>query len=83
MEIDLTGPYFRFSSPYGVATLERDEWFVSQANGGPCMGTITRFHSNRRQYVAVVANKIARSKTLKGAIACAVELWEKEKADGN
>jgi len=28
--VTVSGPFFAFSSPYGKATLQRDEWFVSK-----------------------------------------------------
>jgi hypothetical protein len=49
MAIEVTGPYIEFSSPFGTATLQRDKWFVSVDDR--CVGTITRFHGNRRRYI--------------------------------
>ena len=45
----ITGPYYTFSTPFGKATLHRDEWFVSM--GEKCLGRIIRFRNNKRRYV--------------------------------
>lgn len=58
---EINGPYLEYSSPYGVATLCRQGWFVSrkldpteQATpiqkilGDKCLGKITRFKNQRR-----------------------------------
>lgn len=45
----ITGPYFKFSTPYGKALLQRDEWFVSMND--KCIGRIIRFRRNKRRYV--------------------------------
>ena len=61
--IELSGPYYKFSSPYGKATLQRDEWFVKRKltksqqktecqkiTGSKSLGRIIKF-KNRRDYV--------------------------------
>jgi hypothetical protein len=80
--IEVSGPFFRFSSPYGIATLERDEWFVSRKlteeelkTASPIakllkstsLGHISKFRGNN-SYVINSLYPIKRFKTLKGAI---------------
>ena len=62
--ITLSGPYYKFSCPYGdQTTLHRDEWYVSKTLskseqkteiqkilGSTCLGSITKFR-NRKDYV--------------------------------
>ena len=61
--VTVSGPFFAFSSPYGKAMLERDEWYVSKKLttkeqktefqkilGETCLGHIIKFKS-RKDYV--------------------------------
>jgi hypothetical protein len=43
--VQVTGPYFAFSSPYGKPTLDRDEWFVN--SNGKCIGRIVKFMGHK------------------------------------
>ena len=60
--VTVSGPFFAFSSPYGRATLQRDEWYVSKKLttkeqkteiekilGATCLGRIIKF-MNRKDY---------------------------------
>jgi hypothetical protein len=63
-EIEVEGPYFDYSSPYGQATLLRDVWYVSRkldpeecatetqrVTFQRCYAQITRFDNQRRYIV--------------------------------
>lgn len=64
--IDVAGPYYKFSNPYGTfVTCRRDEWFVSRVAtdkekneskiiemlGTQSLGRIVRSRRNKRRYV--------------------------------
>jgi len=49
MIVEIAGPYYKFSTPFGEATSHRDEWFVSMND--KCLGRIIRFRRNKRRYV--------------------------------
>jgi hypothetical protein len=61
--VTVSGPFFTFSSPYGIAMLERDVWYVSKTLapkerktefqkilGATCLGSIIKFKGSR-EYV--------------------------------
>ena len=81
--IEISGPYYKFSKPYGTfVTLQRDEWFVSRKlskkelktasecskiTGSRSLGRIIKFR-NRDDYVIDQLYPDKRYKTLKGAV---------------
>jgi hypothetical protein len=79
--IRLSGPYYKFSKPYGTyVTCERDIWFVSKTlnkseiksefqkiTGETCLGSIVKFR-NRQDYIIEQLYPHKAFKTLKGAI---------------
>jgi len=79
----ISGPYYNFSSPYGYATCQRNEWFISRRQLKPekCMtetarilkgnislGMITRFRDQQRRYVIVQNNAVLEFPSLAQAV---------------
>lgn len=80
--IELAGPYYEYSAPYGVVhkTLDRDIWYVKRKltkrqrktefqkiTGESMLGSIVKFR-NRKVYVISQLYPRKDFKTLKGAI---------------
>ena len=86
--IEVNGPYYKFSSPYGKATLERDVWYVSRILtpkelksatefqkifGTRSLGSIVRFRDNKRRYVINQLFPIVDKQSLQQAIDFLIE----------
>jgi len=79
-KIEVNGPYYKFSSPFGKATLPRDEWFVSRLLEpneqiteiqkilkSVCLGNIVKF-KDRKDYCISQLYPSKYFKTLKKAV---------------
>lgn len=64
-DIELSGSFFQFSTPYGKATLERDTWYLSKKLsleeqktkiqkilGSICLGCIVKFRGNKEYVIS-------------------------------
>ena len=82
-DIEISGPYFEFSSPYGKAieSMNRDIWYVSRKLcadeitteirkilGTTCLGKIINFKDQKDRYIISQTYPIQEFKSLEEAI---------------
>lgn len=87
-EIRISGPFYKYSSPYGKVhhSLDRDEWFVSiilpkekqvtefqKLFGSTSLGIIVRYHSNRKRFIISQLYPSVSFNSLKKAINFLIE----------
>jgi len=87
-DIEISGPYFKFSSPYGKAieSTYRDIWYVSRKLcademtteimkilGTTCLGEIINFRDQKDRYIISQTYPIQEFKSLEEAIEYLIE----------